>query len=112
MCDVKMMYGWLGLFLASWPAAAWAGDGAGKIGRIWVSNDAPVVLFNLTTEINDAPRCNELGRFAIDLRRPGGSASYEALLAAKGYDLPVRVRGLNTCRAYHGAEDVKELVVE
>lgn len=100
------------MLLAGLPYAAWAGHGHGKIGRIWVGNDAPVVLFNLSSESEESPRCNELGRFAIDLRRPGGPASYEALLSAKGHDLAITVTGLNTCKAYLGAEDIREIIIE
>ncbi len=103
---------WATLIFATMPSAAWAGHGQGKIGRIWVGNDAPVILFELSSQVEESPRCNELGRFAIDLRRPGGRASYDALLLAKERNLTIAVTGLNTCKTYKGTEDIREIVIK
>lgn len=100
------------LIVATMPSGVWAGHGHGKVGRIGIGNDAPVVLFDLSSQVEEPPRCNELGRFAIDLRKPGGRSSYEALLLAKERDLAVTVTGLNTCKAYRGTEDIRETILK
>jgi hypothetical protein len=94
-------------FLAS--ANALAGTSTGKISSITVTNDSSVVLFSLTSPINKTPKCNEEGRFSIQLRKPGGMTAYTAILEAKKQDYEVTVNGLNTCD--WRSENVKDITL-
>ena len=91
------------------PANALAGTATGKISSITVTNDSSVVLFSLTSPINKTPKCNEEGRFSIQLRKPGGMTAYTAILEAKKQDYEVTVNGLNTCD--WRSENVKDITL-
>jgi len=88
---------------------ALAGTASGNIASITVTNDSSVVLFSLTSPINKTPKCNEEGRFSIELRKPGGQTAYTAILEAKKQNYEVRVEGLNTCQ--WKSEDVKSITL-
>lgn len=88
---------------------ALAGTATGKISTITVANDSSVVYFTLTSPINKTPKCNEEGRFSIELRKPGGKTVYTAILQAKKQDYEVTVDGLNTCQ--WKSEDVKDITL-
>ena len=89
-----------------------AGHAKGKIASIEVSNNVHVIMFSLSTAINDTPRCNESGRFSIDLRKPSGNAAYMSLLEAKREEYLVVVEGLNTCANDWKSEDIKSITLE
>lgn len=84
-----------------------AGTARGTVANVYVSNSSPAVLFDLNSGIEDTPRCNESGRFAIDTGKFGGTASFHALMEAKREKYTVSVQGLNTCVADWKSEDVK-----
>jgi hypothetical protein len=88
---------------------ALAGTATGKILTITVSNNTTVVLFSLTSPIDKTPKCNEEGRFSVELKKPGGMAFYKAILEAKKQDYQVTVNGLNTCG--WKSENVKDITL-
>jgi len=90
-------------------SSTFAGTATGKISAITVTNDSTVVLFSLTSPINKTPKCNEDGRFSINLRKPGGMTAYAAILEAKKQSYDVTVNGLNTCD--WRSENVKDITL-
>jgi len=90
---------------------ALSGDAVGKITNIFVADNSVYVLFKLNSEINDTPRCNEEKRFSISLRKPGGRATYTAILEAKREGYEVTVKGLNTCINEWKSEDIKNIML-
>lgn len=89
-----------------------AGSASGRITQIEITNHSAAVLFKLDVAIDRTPRCNESGRFAIDLRKAAGDAAYQALLLARKEGYVVRVEGLNTCSADWKSEDVNFITME
>lgn len=92
-------------------SAVLAGNSTGKIATIFVSDNSTAVLFTLTSPIVDTPRCNEGHRFSIDLRKPGGTAAYTAILEAKKNGYQITVEGLNTCANEWKSEDLKNIAI-
>lgn len=101
----------IGLAALIYSGAAIAGSATGKIATVLVADGAAAVLFTLTSELSDTPRCNEARRFSIDLRKPGGVAAYMAILEAKRQGYIVSVEGLNTCTNEWKSEDIKNVVL-
>ena len=100
----------IGIILA-YTSLAQAGTATGKITTIEVADDSIAVLFMLSSALEDTPRCNEAKRFAINLRKPGGVASYMALLEAKRKEYVISIEGLNTCGNEWKSEDVKRIII-
>jgi len=88
-----------------------AGTALGHITLIKVANDYYAVLFQLDKPITGSPHCNESQQFSIHLQKPGGMATYMAVLQAKreGYIL---VEGLNHCSYERKSEDVSSVVLQ
>lgn len=99
----------LALLLFCYTGAAMAGSAVGRVATITVANDNYAVLFQLDKPIEDSPRCNESRRFSIHLKKPGGMASYMALLAAKQQGYTVLIDGMNNCSNEQKSEDVKAI---
>lgn len=91
---------------------ALAGTAVGKVTSVYVADGSSAILFKLDAPITDTPRCNEAKRFSISLIKPGGMASYRAILEAKREQYKVSVEGLNTCGNEWKSEDVKDIVIE
>ena len=91
--------------------SAFAGNATGQISSIFVADDSTAVLFTLTSAIENTPRCNEGKRFSIELRKPGGMATYTAILEAKKQGFNVTVDGLNTCANEWKSEDLKNIKI-
>jgi hypothetical protein len=102
----------LPLLLLCYANAVCAGAATGRVSTITVSNDDHVVLFQLDKPIDKTPRCNESQRFSVHLAKPGGMASYMALLAAKQQGYTVLIEGLNNCSNEWKSEDVKSITFE
>lgn len=90
---------------------ALAGTATGKITTIFIADGSSAVLFKLDSRIQDTPRCNEAKRFSIELRKPGGTAAYMAILEAKREKYQVSVEGLNTCTNEWKSEDIKAIIL-
>jgi hypothetical protein len=88
-----------------------AGNASGKITSIFVADGTPSALFMLNTAISETPRCNEAKRFSINLAKPGGMATYMAILEAKKQGYEVSVEGLNTCVNEWRSEDIKNILL-
>lgn len=99
----------LGILISS--GATVAGSATGKVATIFVADNSSAVLFTLSSQIENTPRCNEEQRFSLDLSKPGGMAAYMALLEAKRESYEVRVAGLNTCANEWKSEDIKSLIL-
>lgn len=95
------------LLLAS--STAFAGTAIGHITSIIVANNHDTVLFQVNTPIHNTPRCNATGQFAIHLNKPGGMASYMALLAAKQHGYTVMLDGMNQCSGNWQSEDLRTI---
>ena len=91
---------------------AFAGNATGKIVSVFVANNSASILFTLDSQIIDTPNCNEAKRLSIDLRKPGGMATYMAILEAKKYGYEVRAEGLNTCINEWNSEDTKFITLK
>lgn len=89
-----------------------AGSAVGRIATVTVANDNYAVLFQLDKPIENTPRCNESKRFSIHLQKPGGMASYMALLDAKQQGYTVVVDGLNNCSNEWKSEDVRSITFD
>jgi hypothetical protein len=100
------------LLLLCYTGVASAGTATGRVAAITVSNDDHAVLFQLDKPINNTPRCNESQRFSVHLAKPGGMASYLALLAAKQQGYIVLIEGLNNCANEWKSEDVKSIIID
>lgn len=90
---------------------SFAGTVIGRVAEIEVSSISPIVFVRIDGKLVGTPRCNESQRFVIDVGKPGGKNSVDALWSAKNFDHSVEVLGLNTCRANWHAEDVKKVIV-
>lgn len=100
------------LILLCYTGAVSAGTATGRVTAITVSNDEPAVLFQLDKPIEKTPRCNESQRFSVHLAKPGGMASYMALLEAKQQGYTVLIEGLNNCSNEWKSEDVKSITFD
>jgi hypothetical protein len=107
-----MRYLILVLLLYCITGIATAGTATGRVTAITVANDDYAVLFQLENPIEKTPRCNESKRFSIHLKKPGGMASYMAILAAKQHGYTVLIEGLNNCSNEWKSEDVKTITFE
>lgn len=99
----------LALVLIFTSSTAFAGTAIGHVTAIIVANNKHTVLFKVNTTIHNSPRCNETGQFALHLDKPGGMATYMALLAAKQKNFTVMVDGTNSCSGNWKSEDLRAL---
>jgi len=83
-----------------------AGEASGLVSSIYIADDSASILFKLDADIKRTPRCNESGRFSLNLIKRGGMAAYMALLEAKREKYTVLVEGLNTCANHWKSEDI------
>ena len=90
-------------------STAYAGTAIGHVGAVIVANNHDTILFHMNTSIHNTPSCNETGQFAIHLDKPGGMATYMALLAAKEKGYTVMVDGMNSCSGNWKSEDLRTL---
>ncbi len=100
------------LLLIALSLSANAGTSAGKVATIQLANHDRLVIFSMHSEIDEAPRCNELKKFTIDLTRPGGPAMYRGILSAKEHGFVLEVKGLNTCKLHWKSEDVNHIAIQ
>lgn len=84
----------------------------GKVEEIEVRSTSPVVLFRLSGELKDSPRCNETGMYAIDSNLPGGRIALDLLRSAYESGRSVVAQGLNACSAHFEAEGLKKMTLE
>ena len=98
------------VFTLAISVATFAGDTTGPVGTIWASPTSTFVMFNVTNPNTEYHRCNESRRYSIDLREPGGAATYELLMLAKQENYRVQVESLNTCNPFK-AENIRNLTV-
>ncbi|MFK8015251.1 MAG: hypothetical protein AB8G17_07405 [Gammaproteobacteria bacterium] len=91
-------------------AGAAAGDAAGTLGAVWASPTSTFVMFVVVDPSAEYHRCNESQRYSLDLRQPGGEATYQLLLLAKRENYTVAVEGLNTCNPFK-AENIRNLSI-
>ena len=105
-----MRYVILLMLLTSFASKSVADDAEGKIIELWGSPTAGYIMFSVSDPSHQPHRCNSSGRFSIDLRGPGGNATYELLLLAKAENLNIYVKSLNTCNPFD-AENVRYVIV-
>jgi len=79
----------------------------GKVESIEVTLTNPVVLFKLSGSLEDTPRCNVKGMYAIDSNLPSGRIALDLLRSAYETGRAVTAQGLNTCSAHFKAEGLK-----
>jgi len=96
------------LLVTSMNAAA--GDASGTLGAIWASPTSTFVMFVVVDPTAEYHRCNESQRYSLDLRQPGGAATYRLLMLAKQENYTVEVEGLNTCNPFK-AENIRNLSI-
>jgi hypothetical protein len=84
----------------------------GKVETIEVRSTSPVVLFRLSGELKDSPRCNETGMYAIDSTLPGGRIALDLLRSAYESKRNVMAQGLNACSVHFESEGVKTISFE
>lgn len=91
------------------PSFSQASIWEGKVEIIQVTLTNPVVLFKLSGELEDTPRCNEKGMYALNSNLPSGKIALDLLRSAYESGRPVKAHGLNTCAADFRAEGLKLL---
>ena len=89
------------------PSLCLASIWEGKVEIIQVTLTNPVVLFKLSGELEDTPRCNEKGMYALNSNLPSGKIALDLLRSAYESGRPVIAQGLNTCAADFRAEGLK-----
>lgn len=98
------------IFILATSVWAFAGDAAGPVGTIWASPTSSFVMFNVASTSTEYHRCNESQRYSIDLRKPGGDATYALLMLAKQENYRIQVESLNTCNPFD-AENIRNLLI-
>lgn len=88
---------------------SFASSWEGKVQEIEVTVTSPVVLFRLSGELKNSPRCNDKEMYAIDTGLPGGRIALDILRAAYENDRPVVAQGLNSCSAHFHADGLKTI---
>ncbi|MEJ2361750.1 MAG: hypothetical protein P8Z75_10035 [Gammaproteobacteria bacterium] len=99
----------LALILIFTSSTAFAGTAIGHVTSIIVANNQDTVLFKVNTGIHNTPKCNETGQFAIHLDKPGGMATYMALLTAKQKGFTIMADGTRGCSGNWKSEDLRTL---
>ncbi len=79
----------------------------GKVEKIEVTLTNRVILFKLSGSLEDSPRCNEKGMYALDSGLPSGRIALDLLRSAYESGRSVTAQGLNTCSAHFQAEGLK-----
>jgi hypothetical protein len=97
------------VFLMSLSAHTFASSWEGKVQEIEVTVTSPVVLFRLSGELKNSPRCNDKEMYAIDTGLPGGRIAVDILRSAYENDRPVAAQGLNSCAAHFHADGLKTI---
>lgn len=97
------------LLLLSLTSFSQASVWEGKVESIHVTLTNPVVLFKLSGVLEDSPRCNEKGMYALDSTLPSGSLALDLVRSAYETGKPVKAIGLNTCSADFNAEGLKSI---
>jgi len=91
--------------------AALAGDGGGRITRIYVHDAAtPVVMFSVDQHMGP-PACSG-HEWAFEIDTDVGKAMYSALLSAASAGKSVEVKGTGTCSAWPDREKPYLVVVD
>jgi len=94
-------------FLSGITGLSQASSWEGKVEEIEVTLTNPVILFKLSGSLEDSPRCNEKGMYALDSTLPSGRVALDLLRSAYESGRPVTAQGLNTCSAHFKAEGLK-----
>lgn len=89
-----------------------AGTATGWITTITIASDNHAVLFQLDKPIDKTPRGNQSQCLSIHLLKPGGMASYMALLDAKQNGYTVLIESQNNCSNEWTSEDIKGITIE
>lgn len=99
------------LILAMIAIPVTASEWTGKVVSMEVVLPSPVVLFQLSGELEDTPRCNKRQSYALDTSMPGGGITFELLKSALESGRTVSAKGLNTCTVHGKAEAVKSVKI-
>ncbi|WP_325892212.1 hypothetical protein [Grimontia sp. NTOU-MAR1] len=92
--------------ILSLPLSATAGEGSGKITRIYAhekNGGAGVIMFNVETHTNPPASCPG-HEWAFDANNDQGKAMYALLLAAASQGKSVTVKGSGDCAAWADRE--------
>ncbi len=90
----------------------YAGEGRGYVTEMKASTTSDVVMFSLSSGIENTPRCNEEKMLSINLNQAGGQAVFSLPKFAVENNLEIKAYGLNTCKGYWKSEDVKDILVK
>lgn len=91
---------------------AFASESSGYIVLLTARGDINAIEFAVSGEIKNPIRCNSEKHYVIKLGKPGGRALFDMIKLAREEKKPVEVKGLGTCIAMIGREDVKFITIK
>ena len=91
----------------SFPSQASSWEGI--VTQIDLTLTSHVVLIELSGKLENAPRCNKKGRYAIDTRLPSGKLAMAFIRTSYEHKKWVSAIGLNTCSNHFKAEGLKNI---
>lgn len=90
---------------------AFASEASGFIVLLRARGDINAIEFAVSGEIQNPARCNSDKLYVIKLAKPGGMALFDMIKLAREEKKPIEVKGLATCIAMIGHEDVKAITI-